>query len=223
MTLREKLFSKKDGKYRDFQSKIIPTVSKDKIIGVRTPDIRSISKTATTDEKSKFMCTLPHLYYEENNLHVAFINNMQCYNDCVKAIDSFLPYVDNWATCDMLLPPVLAKHKGLLIIKIREWISSSHEYTVRFGIGMLMKHFLDEDFSQEYPQIVSSISSEKYYVNTMIAWYFATALCKQYDVVIEYIKNRILTRENHMRTIQKAIDSYRISSERKKYLKSLRY
>lgn len=222
MTLTERLFNEKDPGYKEFHSKLMPGISKDRIIGVRTPIVKRIAKEATEKERAEFLDSLPHEFYEENNLHAAMINSIKSFRECVEALDMFLPYVDNWATCDMLTPKIPKESKDILLAKIKKWISSEHCYTVRFGIGMLMRHFLDEDYSPEYPALVGHIESDEYYVNMMISWYFATALAKQYNDVIPYLEKRLLSKANHRRTIQKAIESLRIPINTKHYLKTLR-
>ncbi len=222
MTLSQKLFKEKDEKYRNFHSKLMPSVSKEKIIGVRVPAVRRIAKETTEQERRAFMSHLPHDYYEEDNLHAVMINEIKSFDLCLEALDVFLPYIDNWATCDMLAPKVLEKNKEKLYTKIKEWISSEHCYTVRFAIGMLMRYYLDEDYRTEYSKLVQSVNSNEYYVNMMIAWFFASALAKQYNDTIVYLEKGLLSKDNHRRTIQKAIDSYRIKEETKAYLRTLR-
>ncbi|MCM1100452.1 MAG: DNA alkylation repair protein [Clostridium sp.] len=221
--IREQLFALQDTEYKAFHAKLIPTVDPERIIGVRTPELRKLAKKLwKTGETAEFMAELPHLYYEENNLHVFWIEQIRDCEECIAALDTFLPHVDNWATCDMTAPKVLGRHKERLIGAIRVWIASEHTYAIRFGMGMLMRHFLDEDFDAEYPDMVAEFSSEEYYVNMMRAWYFATALAKQYDAVIPYIREQRLDVWTHNRTIQKAVESYRITPEQKNYLRSLR-
>ena len=177
--IRAELYNLQDIKYRDFQSKLIPTVSPDYFIGVRTPVLRKLAKQAgQRDDIGDFLNELPHLSFDENQLHAFIISGMKEYSSCLEAIDRFLPYVDNWATCDQMSPKVFRKHRNELLEPIRRWIASDRTYTVRFGIGMLMEHFLDENYDPEYVDLVAGIRSEEYYVNMMIAWYFATALAK---------------------------------------------
>lgn len=221
--IRDKLFEMRDEGYRDFHSKLMPTVEKELVIGVRTPDLRKLSKELfKTPQAEAFMGVLPHKYYEENNLHAFFIEQIRDYDLCIKEIDRFLPFVDNWATCDMMRPKVFARHLSELEGKIREWIQSDYTYTARFGIEMLMVHFLDSNFSPEYPKLVSRVKTDEYYVKMMIAWYFATALAKQYEAVIAYLEQNVLDADTHNKTIQKAVESYRITSDRKEYLRSLK-
>ena len=217
------LFSKQDIKFRDFQAPLFPTVDKERIIGVRTPDIKQLAKELFgSDTANEFIKELPHRYFDENQLHVFLISRIKDYQECLKEVNKFLPYIDNWATCDTLDPKVFAKHKEELLIEIKCWLKSKHTYIVRFAIGMLLGYYLDESFKKEYLAWVSSIKSEEYYINMMIAWYFATALAKQYASAIKYIEEKKLSPWVHNKTIQKAIESYRISDEQKTYLKALK-
>lgn len=221
--IRQGLFALKDEKYKEFQKKLIPTVDENTVIGVRTPVLRKYAKDVSgTPGAVIFMQTLPHEYYEENNLHGMLIETMKDYDECIAYLDEFLPYVDNWATCDLISPRVFKKHKDELLVKIKEWMASDRVYTIRFGMEMLMTHFLDEDFKPEYLGMAADVRSEEYYVNMMIAWFFATALAKQYEASLPYIENRCMDRWTHNKTIQKAIESYRITDEQKRYLKSLK-
>ena len=221
--ITDRLFEMQDQKYRDFQAKLIPGISPDCVVGVRTPQLRKYAKELVKSENiTDFLRNLPHRYFDENQLHAFIISEIKDYDTCIKETEKFLPYVDNWATCDQLSPKVFKKHRSELLENIREWIKSDKTYTVRFGIGMLMAHFLDEDFSPEYLDMVAEVRSEEYYVNMMIAWYFATALAKQYDDTIPYIEDRRLERWTHNKAIQKSVESYRITSEQKEHLKSLR-
>ena len=221
--IRQGLFALKDEKYKEFQKKLIPTVDENTVIGVRTPVLRKYAKDVSgTPGAVIFMQTLPHEYYEENNLHGMLIETMKDYDECIAYRDEFLPYVDNWATCDLISPRVFKKHKDELLVKIKEWMASDRVYTIRFGMEMLMTHFLDEDFKPEYLGMAADVHSEEYYVNMMIAWFFATALAKQYEASLPYIENRCMDRWTHNKTIQKAIESYRITDEQKRYLKSLK-
>ena len=221
--IREDLFKLRDEKYRDFQSKLIPNIREDSIIGVRTPDLRNYAKRlAKSEAAAAFLSELPHRYFDENQLHAFIISDIKDYEQCVAEANRFLPYVDNWATCDQMSPKAFKKHHGELLTQIRKWLDSDKTYTVRFGVGMLMQHFLGDDFSPEYPEAVAKIRSDEYYVNMMIAWYFATALAKQYDATLPFIENRRLDAWTHNKAIQKAAESYRITPERKEYLKSLK-
>ncbi len=220
--IREKLVSMADEKYRAFDLPLIPTVEKDSVLGVRFPEIKRLAKEiyAHTD-KNIFLTSLPHRFYEENCLHAFIICLEKDFDKCTDLLDSFLPYVDNWATCDSLSPKVFKKHPDELLKKAHEWISSSHTYTVRFGIKCLMSFFLDEHFSPEILSIVADIKSEEYYVNMMRAWFFATALAKQYDSTLPLLTGNRLDLWTHNKTIRKAIESYRITNEQKAYLRTL--
>ena len=221
--VQTRLFELQDLKYRDFHAKLMPTVNKEKIIGVRTPALRVFAKKyGKTDEAKEYLQILPHQYYEENNLHGLLIEQIKDYDTCLEELERFLPYIDNWATCDIPRPKCFAKHKTELLPVIKEWIASGNTYTIRYGIGTLMSFYLDEDFKPEYIELVASVQSEEYYVNMMIAWYLATALAKQWDATIPYLEERKLSPWVHRKTIQKAVDSYRITDEQKVYLKTLR-
>ena len=221
--IQKELFKLQDKKYQEFQVKLIPTRDPDTIIGVRTPELRKFAKELVkSNNYQSFLKELPHRYFDENQLHAFIISEIKDYDECIEYINDFLPYVDNWATCDQMSPKVFKKYHSNLLIEIKKWIKSKETYTIRFGIGCLLQHFLDEDFKPEYLEMVSKIKSEEYYINMMIAWYFATALAKQYDSTIPYIENKKLDKWTHNKTIQKAIESYRITSEQKEYLKSLR-
>jgi 3-methyladenine DNA glycosylase AlkD len=205
------------------QIKIIPSADPESIIGVRTPELRNMAKDILkSGNHISFLEELPHKYFEENQLHAFIISGIKDLDECMEKLEIFLPYVDNWATCDQMSPKIFKKHKDVLLTHIKEWIESDKTYTIRFGVGMLMEHFLDEDFDPAYPEMVASIESDEYYVNMMRAWYFATALAKQYDAVIPYIEERRLDKWTHNKTIQKAVESYRITPEGKDYLKTLR-
>ena len=221
--IREELFRLQDSKYREFQIKLIPHVTPDSVIGVRTPALRKYAKElAKREEIREFLSDVPHQYFDENQLHAFIISQLKDFRSCMEYVRAFLPYVDNWATCDQLSPKVFGKNKKNLLQQIREWIASGDTYTVRFGIGMLMQHFLDDNFDPEYPELVAQIRSEEYYVNMMKAWYFATALAKQYETVLPFIEERRLDDWTHRKAIQKAVESYRITEEQKKYLKTLK-
>ena len=222
-SLQERLFELQDTKYRDFHSKLIPDIEKDRVIGIRTPMLRRFAKEfGKTPEAADFLEELPHDYYEENNLHMMLLTPMKDFGKCLEQIERFLPYIDNWATCDLPLPKCFEKHKQELLKHIRSWIASGETYTIRYGMGVLMRLYLDGDFRPEYPEWVTGVSSEEYYVNMMIAWYLATALAKQWDAVIPYLEERRLSPWVHRKTIQKAVESYRITPEQKVYLKGLR-
>ena len=223
MKAQELLFQLQDKSYRDFQSKLIPTIPVETIIGVRIPAIRKLAKEYGKDPESvEFLKQLPHTYYDENILHALLVAEIKDYEACVKEVECFLPYVDNWAVCDIFSPKVFRKNKDKLIDKIREWTASDRPYTCRFGMEMLMSHFLDEDFRVEYLEIPAAVHSEEYYVNMMIAWFYATALAKQWDATIGYIEDQRLDTWTHNKTIQKARESYRITPEQKEYLKTLK-
>ena len=221
--IRQSLFELQDIKYRDFQAKLIPGKDTETMIGVRTPELRKLAKQMLKREDiGEFLRDLPHRYFDEDQLHAFIVSGIKEYGKCMEELVLFLPFVDNWATCDQMSPGVFKKHKPELLAEIREWLGSEHTYTVRFGIGMLMQHFLDEDFDPAYPELVAGVHSEEYYVNMMIAWYFATALAKQYDAVLPFFEGRRLDPWTHNKTIQKAVESYRISDEQKEYLRSLK-
>ena len=221
--IRTELFRLQDVKYRDFQSRLIPSYDSDTMIGVRTPELRKLAKQAgRRTDVSVFLDDLPHTYFDENQLHAFILSEMKDYAACLKRVDSFLPYVDNWATCDQMSPKIFKKYRTELLGSIRNWIKSHQTYTIRFGIKMLMEHFLDEDFSPAYPELVAEVKSDEYYVKMMIAWYFATALAKQYEAVLPFIEAQRLEVWTHHKTIQKAVESYRITPAQKEYLKSLR-
>ena len=217
------LFSKQDIKYRDFQAPLFPNIDKERMIGVRTPELKKIAKELNGSEiANRFIETLPHDYFDENQLHAFLISLIKDYQTCLKEVERFLPYVDNWGTCDQLSSKVFAKYKEELIVPIRKWLKSKHTYTVRFAIGVLMQHYLDESFKEEYMELVSKVESKEYYINMMIAWFFATALAKQYKTAIKYIEEKKLSFWVHNKTTQKAVESYRINDEQKVYLKSLK-
>ena len=221
--IRKELFALQDEKYQTFQVKLFPTLNPESIIGVRTPDLRSYAKKLLKQEEiAEFLSDLPHRYFDENQLHAFIISEMKDYERCIGEVKRFLPYVDNWATCDQMSPKVFKKHLPELLVCIKEWIRSDETYTIRFGVGMLLEHYLDDAFSLEYPEMVAGLRSSEYYVNMMIAWYFATALAKQYEVILPFIENRRLDTWTHNKAIQKALESYRITPEQKEYLKGLK-
>ena len=221
--IRERLFQLQDEKYRDFQSKLIPNLEASVMIGVRTPELRKLSREMERRENiGEFLDALPHRYFDENQLHAFILSEIRDYDRCVEAVCRFLPYVDNWATCDQMSPKVFRRNRQALLPHIREWIDSGKTYTVRFGIGMLMSHFLDEGFDQTYAETVASIRSEEYYVNMMSAWYFATALVGHYEEILPFLEEKRLDPWTHNKAIQKAIESYRITEEQKAYLRTLR-
>ena len=221
--IRKELFGLQDSKYRDFQSKLIPDIGPETMIGVRTPQLRKLAADlGKREDIGVFLDDLPHRYFDENQLHAFIISGIRDFGKCISEVERFLPYVDNWATCDQMSPKVFRKHRPELLEHIRVWIRTNRTYTVRFATGMLMEHFLEEDFEPEYPDMVSQIRSDEYYVNMMTAWYFATALAKQYDRILPYLQENRLDPWTHNRTIQKAVESYRITPEQKTYLRSLR-
>ncbi len=222
-TIQEKLFLLQDNEYKIFHQKLIPNIDKNRVIGVRTPILRQYAKEIKNTQLAKdFIEILPHKYYEENNLHAMIIEDIKDYDTVMEKLEKFLPYVDNWATCDCIRPKIFKKYKQSLIIKIDEWLKSNDTYTVRFAIEMLMVYYLDNDFKAEYLQKAADVKSDEYYINMMIAWYFATALAKQYEETFPYIKNKVLSVFVHNKTIQKALESYRIDSSKKELLKSLK-
>ena len=217
------LFKLQDKKYADFQYKLTPTASREKIIGVRVPEIRKLAKKCIKNGKAEdFLNHLPHCYYDENMLHSVLISEIKDYDSCIKKVDDFLPYVDNWAVCDIISPKVFKKHKDKLIEKIKEWSSSSKTYTCRFGLEMLMSHYLDDTFKKEYLEIPAAIISDAYYVQMMLAWFFATALAKQWDDTVIYLNSNRLNKWLHNKTIQKAKESRRITIQQKEYLEKLK-
>ena len=223
MSIRETLFSLRDEKFAAFQARLIPNVAPERIIGVRTPALRKLAKTLRgSGEAEEFLKALPHDFFEENNLHAFLLCEMKDFEACVQAVEDFLPYVDNWATCDLMSPKIFKKHLPELREQILVWMASSHTYTIRFGIEMLMTFYLDEQFQPEYLDWVAGVRSEEYYVNMIIAWYFATALAKQYDATLPFIQEHRLDPWTHNKAIQKAIESYRITDEQKAYLRSLK-
>lgn len=221
--IRDTLFAMRDADYGAFQSKLIPSVAPESIIGVRTPELRRFAKQLLKRaDVTEFLSALPHRYFDENQLHAFILSEMKEYDRCVEAVSAFLPFVDNWATCDQMSPRVFRTHRQELLSGIRAWIDSKQTYTVRFGVGMLMEHYLEEDFDANYPEWVASIRSEDYYVRMMVAWYFATALAKRYDLILPYFEHRRLEPWTHRKAIQKAVESFRITPEQKAYLKTLR-
>lgn len=223
MNFKEELFALQDISYADFQSKLTPNIPREFFIGVRVPEARKLAKKlAKKPETSEFLKDLPHKYYDENMLHGLLISEIKEFDACVAAVDKFLTYVDNWAVCDIISPKIFKKNKTALLEKIKEWSVSTKTYTCRFGIEMLMSYFLDDDFKPEYLEIPASVRSEEYYVQMMIAWFFATALAKQWDTTIKYILEHRLDKWTHNKTIQKSRESNRITQEQKEYLKTLK-
>lgn len=223
MSVYEELCKVKDDKYKEFQSALVPNISKDTILGVRTPEMRKIAKDMfNTDEGKKFLKKLPHKYYEENLVHFFMIAMIKDFDECVKETERFLPYIDCWPVCDQSSPKAFKKKHDEILPLIKKWIDSDHVYTSRFGMRMLMNEFLGEDFKPEYLKWVASKKGEDYYLKMMVAWYFATALAKQYDATIPFFEKHILDDWCHKKAIQKAIESFRVSDEHKEYLKTLR-
>ena len=219
----DELFSLQDEEYREFNSKLIPTVAKENVIGIRIPVLRKYEKEIRNTEKSnEFLNSLPHKYTEEYNLHALLLENIKSYEDTIKALNDFLPFVDNWATCDIMSIKIFKKYLDILPDQLDIWLKSSHTYTIRFAIKMYMSYYLDENFDVAYMTKISKIQSDEYYVNMMIAWYFATALAKQYETAIKFLEENKLSQWVHNKTIQKAIESYRITDEQKTYLKTLK-
>ena len=221
--IRERLFELQDKEYAQFQRKLIPNVEPETIIGVRTPELRKLAKEAARlPGIDEFLKVLPHDYFEEYNLHGFLIEGMKDYGKCMEELNAFLPFVDNWATCDLVSPKVFKKHLPELIGQIRIWMVSKEAYTVRFGMEALMRYYLDDAFLPEYLELAAGIRSEEYYVNMMTAWFFATALAKQYEAAIPYIEQQRLDEWTHNKAIQKAIESYRVTDEQKAYLRTLK-
>ena len=221
--IQEKLFEYQDLGYREFNSKLIPNIDKETMIGVRIPDIRKIEKSLSTEEKGEFLLKLPHKYFEENMLHGIIISNMKDYNKVITNLEKFLPYVDNWAVCDSISPKILKKNREKVITNVLSWIKSNHTYVCRFGIGMIMQLYLENEyFKKSYLDIIAEIKTEDYYINMMRAWTFQVALVKQWKEAIVYIEKGLLDEFTHNKTISKSCDSYKIEKEKKEYLKTLR-
>lgn len=217
------LINMKDNNYKNFTSKLIPNINPNNIIGIRTPQLRLLAKELKNDKDIDiFLSILPHKYLEENSLHAYLLEQIKDYDKCIVEVNKLLPYIDNWATCDTLRPKCFKKNTNKLINEIKQWIKSDHTYTVRFAVGMLMSYYLDEHFKQDYLNMVAAVKSDEYYVKMMIAWYFATALTKHYDSAIKFLVNNKLEKWTHNKTIQKAVESFRITKEQKEYLKSLK-
>ncbi len=220
----KELFGLQDVWYRDFESRLVPTVDGERIIGIRTPALRNFARQVkNTPEAKRFLGSLPHYYLEENSLHGFLIEFIRDYDECVAALDLFLPFVDNWATCDGISPKVFAKYPERLIEDVKRWLSAKDIYTVRFALKTLMNYFLDKGFKPEYLSLAAETPCDEYYLSMMTAWFFATALAKQYESALPYLNEYRLDRQTHNRTIQKALESYRISNEQKAYLKTLKY
>ena len=223
MNVLKRLFEMQDKDYALFQGKLVPNIESKLIIGVRVPLLRKFAKELIKENgKEGFLQELPHKYYDENMLHAILLSEMKDYGDCIKRVNEFLPYVDNWAVCDILSPKVFKKNKDDLLNEIYKWSKSEKTYTCRFGVGMLMSFFLDGDFKEEYLKLPANIKSEEYYINMMIAWFFTTALTKQCEYTLPYIEEGRLATWVHNKTIQKARESYRIDDKNKEYLSSLK-
>ncbi len=223
MTLLDRLNKVKDTEYQKFQVKLVPNIDPDRILGIRTPEMRKIAKEVfESKEREPFLDSLPHKYYEENLIHFFVISMIKDFDECIKRVEEFLPYVDCWPVSDQATPKSFKKNHDKLLPYIKKWIKSKRIYTARFGIRMLMNEFLGDDFKDEYLELVASIKSEEYYLNMMIAWYFATALAKRYDETVPFFENHRLDEWVHKKAIQKAIESYRVTDEHKKYLISLK-
>ena len=219
-TILKKLLEMGDDNYREFSSSLMPTIDKSRVIGIRIPLLRKYARSLV--DFDGFLDSLPHQYFEENNLHAFLIEREKDFDKCIKMLDAFLPYVDNWATCDSMKPKILKSEPEKLLTHIKTWIASKEVYRVRYAINLLMSFYLDENFDDSFLGLVSDVKSDEYYINMMRAWYFATALFKQYDKTVVYLENRLLDVWTHNKTIQKAVESYRISDEQKQYLKTLR-
>lgn len=223
MDIQKCLFELADEKYADFQAKLTPGVNRELFIGVRVPQLRKFAKEIfRSDQYRDFIKELPHKYYDENMLHGLILAEIREYDRCIAEVDRFLPFVDNWAVCDIMSPKCFKKNKDKLIKKIEIWAKSDSVYTSRFGTEMLMTHFLDEDFKPEYFEIAANISLDDYYSKMMTAWFFATALAKQWEAAMPYLTEKRLDIWTHNKTIQKASESYRITEEHKEYLKKLK-
>ena len=223
MTVYERLLEVQDNEYREFQAKLVPNIPSDTIIGVRTPEMRKIAREIFEGGSwNDYLKEIPHSYYEENLIHFFIIAMIKDFDECVNAVEAFLPYVDCWPVSDQATPRSFKKNHDKLLMYIKKWIASEHVYTARFGIRMLMNEFLGDDFREEYLELVASKTGDDYYLKMMVAWFFATALAKRYDESIKYIEERRLDEWVHRKAIQKAIESYRVTDEHKKYLKSLR-
>lgn len=221
--IRARLFAMQDKEYRDFHAGLIPNVDKENIIGVRVPDLRKYAKKiAAHSQVEEFLSAVPHQYYDENNLHIFIVEQIRDYEECLRQVERFLPYVDNWSTCDMWAPKIFASHTDELLVHIREWINSEKTYTIRFGLGMLMRFYLGDIFCPEYLELAASVKSEEYYVKMMVAWFFATALSKQYEAALPYLQEKRLSGWVHNKTIQKACESCRIAPDRKEQMRLLK-
>ena len=222
MDIKNTLKKLQDKTYKQFTSTLVPNINPENIIGVRAPNLKNLAKQMIKQNQFDFLQNLPHEFLEENNLHSYIISQIDNFDECIKNTNNFLPYIDNWATCDCLRPKCFKNNKNQLLKHIKTWLCSNHTYTIRFAIEMLMLHFLESDFDPIFCEMVASIKSNEYYVNMMIAWYFATALAKQYSASITYLQNKKLPQFVHNKTIQKATESFLISADKKQYLKTLK-
>ena len=223
MTLYRRLAEVKDDAYREFQAKLVPNIPKETILGVRTPEMRKIAKEVfESAERDAFLNDLPHKYYEENLIHFFVLAMIRDFDECVRRVEAFLPYVDCWPASDQATPKSFRKNHEKLLPYIEKWIASDHVYTARFGLRMLMNEFLDADFKEEYLALAASKQGEDYYLKMMIAWFFATALAKRYDETVPYLEQHRLDEWVHKKAIRKAIESFRVSDAHKEYLKRLR-
>lgn len=223
MTLYERLEKYRDAEYREFQIRLVPNIPPDTILGIRTPDMRAAAKEVfESAERDAFLDSLPHAYYEENLIHFFVLARMRDFDACVRRVEEFLPYVDCWPVSDQATPKSFRREHAKLLPHIKKWIASEHVYTARFGLRMLMNEFLDDDFKPEYLELAASVKSDEYYLNMMIAWYFATALAKRYDETLPYFENHLLGEWVHRKAIRKAVESYRVTDAHKEYLKTLR-
>ena len=223
MILYDRLMKEKDDRYREFQVKLVPNISPETIVGIRTPQLRTIAKEIyESKNRDEFLKDLPHKYYEENLIHFFVLSMFKDFEQCVQAVEVFLPFVDCWPVSDQATPKSFRKNHQKLLPYIRKWIASDHIYTARFGLRMLMNEYLGEDFREEYLELAASKRGEDYYLKMMIAWFFATALAKRYDETITYFEDRRLDEWVHRKAIQKATESFRVTDAHKEYLKSLR-
>ncbi|WP_428770839.1 DNA alkylation repair protein [Treponema sp. HNW] len=223
--IQKELFSFRDEAYKAFNKKLVPTIDEKTMIGIRTPVLRTFAKSffkAEPDEAQAFMSVLPHTYFEENNLHAFFVEQIRDFDLCLAKTEAFLPFIDNWETCDLFSPPVFKKHPGAVYERILVWFKSKHCYTVRYALGLLLANYLDSEFKPEMLERAAAVKSDEYYIKMMVAWYFSFALIKQYDTAIPYIQNRRLEPFTHAKAIQKAVESTRIPAETKAYLKTLK-
>ena len=222
MDIKNTLKKLQDKTYKQFTSTLVPNINPENIIGVRAPNLKNLAKQMIKQNQFDFLQNLPHEFLEENNLHSYIISQIDNFDECIKNTNNFLPYIDNWATCDCLRPKCFKDNTKQLLEYIKIWLKSSHSYTIRFAIEMLMLHFLDDNFDPQFCEIIANINSQEYYVNMMISWYFATALAKQYPTAIKYLQNKKLPQFVHNKTIQKATESFLIPNKTKQYLKSLK-